>query len=378
VLIDRSSVDEFLKPETKVSIGIDSPIRVLHRMIVMQASGKISIADPHDPSILWQVLVGNGQIHFATCTSAQQERLDYFLGIAGIVLPSPNLGKATDYQFLCSQWQLGRITLAQLRAMLILMTQDALLQVLKLSQAKIQVDRQLGLDPLLISLPIVKLLSPILASLRQWQSAFPDLLSPLQRPVILDLAKWHQMLRVPGQTIPRLHLIQPFLGRHFCIYQIAREMGVEPIKLVPVFQSLIQRGLISMQPYHPPSLKLFKPTVACVDADAGVQVDVKRILEPEGYQVLSLMDPAQVWPRLVAHQPALLLLDVDYFDGYSFAKALSRSEQFKSMPVVALTQHQGLVPKLWARKAGAIDCLAKSFISSALQQLVRQTLAMAG
>jgi twitching motility two-component system response regulator PilG len=376
--VDRSSVDDFLVPDSSNAEGVDSPIRVLHRMIVTQASGKISVSDPHDPAVLWQVFVGNGQIHFATCASAQQERLDYFLDIAGLGFCFTTLNKATDYQFLCSQWQAGRLTLAQLRAVLILITQDALLQVLKLSEAKIWVDRQLGLDPLLISLPIVKLLSPTLASLRQWQTAFPDILSPLQRPVIQDLAKWHQMLRAPGQAIPRLHLMEPFLGHYFCIYQIAQEMGVEVIKLVPLFQSLIQRGLITMQPYHAPTLKSVKPTVACVDANLEVQAHVKRVLEPEGYQVISLMDPTQVWPMLVQQQPALLLLDVDYFDGYTFAKALARSEQFKTMPVVALTANQGFVPRLWARKSGVIDCLVKSFPPIALQQLARQAMAMAG
>jgi twitching motility two-component system response regulator PilG len=377
-LIDKSLVDIFPGSEPRVCVGVDSPVRVLHRMIATQASCKISISDPHDPSVLWQIFVGNGQIHFATCASAQQERLNYFLNLADLVLESTNLEKATDYQFLCSQWQVGRFTLAQLRAVLILMTQDALLQILKLSQATIRVDRQLGLDPLLVSLPIVKLLSPILASLRQWQSAFPDILSALQRPRIVDLAKWHQMLRAPGQAIPRLHLMQPFLGDRFCLYQIAQAMDVELIKLVPLFQSLIGRGLITMQPYHTPTLQLVKPVIACIDINVEVQANVKRVLEPEGYRVVSLINPNQVWSTLVQQQPVMVLLDVDYLDGYSFIKALTRCEQFKAMPVVTLTEHQGIVPRLWARKAGAIDCLVKSFSPNTLRQLVRQTMAMAG
>jgi twitching motility two-component system response regulator PilG len=376
-LVDKSSVDEVLAPET-APLAIESPIRVLHRMIVTQASGKICISDPHDASVLWQIFVGNGQIHFATCVWAQQERLDYFLSLAGIVLPSTALDKATDYQFLCSQWQAGRLTLDQLRSVLILITQDALVQVLKLSKARVRVDRQLGLGALLMSLPIAKLLSPTLASLRQWQTAFPDIVSPLQRPVIQDLGKWHQMLRVPGQSIPRLHLIEPFLGHQSCIYQIAQEMGVEIIKLVPLFQSLIQRGLITMQPYHVPRVEPIKPTIACIDANVEVQANVKMVLEAEGYQVVSLTEPNHVWSMLVQEQPVMVLLDVDYFDGYSFVKALSRSERFKTMPVVALSEHQGIVPRLWARRSGAIDCLVKSFEPSTLQQLVRQTMAMAG
>ncbi len=364
-------VDQPVETELEISFGLDSPIRVLHRMILTQGSGKISISDPHDPSILWQIFIGNGQIHFATCLVGQRERLNYCLNSAGIILSSED-PKTTDYQFLCAQWQMGKITLAQLRNVLIIITQDSLLQVLKLSQAKIRVDRQLGLDPLLMSVPIVKLLSPILASLRQWQTALPEVLSPLQRPMIQDLARWHQMLRMPGQAIPHLHLLQPFLGQNFCLYQIAQEMDVDLGKIVPLLQSLVQRELITMQPYHTPQIHSLKPTIVCIDANAEVQANVKKALEPQGYEVVSLMEPTQVWSTLVQRQPQVLLLDVDYFDGYSFVKALSRSERFKAMPVVALTEHQGIVHRLWARRSGAMDCVAKSFEPEVLQHLVQQ------
>lgn len=364
-------VDQPVEAELEISFGLDSPIRVLHRMIVTQGSGKISISDPHDPSILWQIFIGNGQIHFATCLAGQRERLNYFLNSAGITRSSEDL-KTTDYQFLCTQWQTGKITLAQLRTVLILITQDSLLQVLKLSQAKIRVDRRLGLDPLLMSVPIVKLLSPILASLRQWQTALPNVLSPLQRPVIQDLARWNQMLRAPGQAIPRLHLLQAFLGQNFCLYQIAQEMEVDLSKIVPLFQSLVQRELITMQPYHTQLWQKLKPAIVCIDANVEVQANVKKALEPQGYEVVSLIEPTNVWSTLVQHQPQILLLDVDYFDGYSFVKALSRSERFKTMPVVALTEHQGIVHRLWARRSGATDCLTKSFEPGTLQHLVQQ------
>lgn len=376
ILSERDSqrlalVDKPLEQVLETSFALDSPIRVIHRMIVTQDSGKISISDPHDPSILWQIFIGNGQIHFATCLVGQRERLNYFLHRAGILL-SPEDSKTTDYQFLCAQWQMGNITLAQLRNVLILITQDSLLQVLKLSQAKLRVDRQLGLDPLLMSLPIVKLLSPILASLRQWQTALPDVLSPLQRPIIQDLARWHQMLRMPGQAIPHLHLLQPFLGQNFCLYQIAQEMDVDIGKIVPLLQSLVQRELITMQPYHIPQIHNLKPTIVCIDANVEVQANVKKALEPQGYEVVSLMEPTHVWSTLVQRQPQMLLLDVDYFDGYSFVKALSRSERFKAMPVVALTENQGIVQRLWARRSGAMDCIAKSFEPRILQHLVQQ------
>jgi twitching motility two-component system response regulator PilG len=355
-------------------LGLEAPIQVLHRMILAQESGKLTIADPHDPSVLWQVFVGNGQIHFAKSLTGQRDRLAYCLKVAGVRLPLDNL-KTSDYQFLCAQWRVGRLTLAQLRTVLTVLTQDALIQVLKLPQAQVWVDRQLGLDPLLISVPIVKLLSPELDALRLWQTALPDILSPLQRPIIVEPMRWNEVLRPPGQTIPRLHLIQPFLGSNFCLYQIAQEMNVELVKILPLFQSLVRQGLIRMQPYRTQPQPV-KSTIACIDRSSEVQANVKRVLEPEGYQVISLTEPTYVWSMLQQQQPQMLLLDVDYFDGYSFVKSLSRSDRFKTMPVVALTERQGIVHRLWARRVGMVDCLAKSFEPKNLRHLVQQAMAV--
>lgn len=366
--------DELVEPGLEQPLGLDSPIRVLHRMILDQDSGKLCISDPHDSSVLWQVFVGNGHIHFATSLVGQSERLSYFLSRAGVILRSEE-PIMSDYQFLCSQWQTGKLTLAQLRTVLTLITQDALIQVLKLPQAKIRTDRQLGLDPLLMSSPIVKLLSPVLADLRQWQTALPEVLSPLQRPRIKNLSRWHQILRMPGQAVPRLHFIQLFLERHFCLYQIAQEMGVDLIKIVPLFQTLVQRELVEMQPYYEEPQQP-KPKIVCIDASIEVQATVKMVLQPQGYEIISLTEPTAVWSTLVRSQPQMVLLDVDYFDGYSFMKALLRAEQFKTIPIVTLTEHQGLVNRLWARRAGATDCLAKPLEPAALVQFAQQATAV--
>lgn len=351
-------------------VYLDSPIRVLHALVVQEQSAKISLYDPRDPRILWQVFIGNGQLHFATSIAGQLERLSYLQAYAGFGLPLDQF-QQTDYQFLCRQWQMGRLTLAQLRTVLTLISQDALVQVLKLRQAVIHVEYTLGLDPLLMSTPLLKILAPVQQSVRRWQHLQSSILSPLQRPRIKHPEHWHQVLHAPGQAIPRLHFLEPFLKRNFCLYQIAQEMGLSLLEVLPLFQALVQRELIVMRPYWEPSHEV-RPVVACIDESLTVQTDVKSILEGQGYKVLSFMDPSHIWTALAEAQPMLLLLDVDYFDGYGFAKALMRSARFKTLPVIALTERQNVINRLWARRCGFVDCLVKPLDADRLTPLVQQ------
>lgn len=42
-----------------------TPYRVLQSLVEKQASGKLVIQNPLDPSIHWRVYLGNGRIHYA-------------------------------------------------------------------------------------------------------------------------------------------------------------------------------------------------------------------------------------------------------------------------------------------------------------------------
>jgi chemotaxis family two-component system response regulator PixG len=148
-------------------------------------------------------------------------------------------------------------------------------------------------------------------------------------------------------------------------------MGVALIEILPLFQALLQRDLIEMRPYIAASQKVV-PSVVCIDANLEVQASVKTALEPEGYRILALTEPNHVWSALMQYRPDMLLLDVDYFDGYRFVKALFRSERFKDMPVIALTERQRLINRWWAKRSGVTDCLVKPFQAQALSQLIQR------
>ncbi len=358
----------------KTQFDLDSPIQVLRRMVMVKESGKIVIADPRDESVAWEIYVGTGEIHYATSLVGQSERLGYLQQYSDFIPASAKPKSVSDYQFICSLWQAGRLTLAQLRQVLILITQDTLVQVLKLPRALIRVEKTLGLDPLLMSVPLAKLLVPIQVQLRQWQTVQAEIASPLQRPAIQNRLQWQRMIHDPGQSLPRLQFIAPLLEGHLCLYQVAQEMGMSLLEILPLLRVLLQQNVLKMRPYAKTQVRT-RPAIACIDTDALVRASVKLAFEASGFDTVALQEPSHLWSALDRYQPAMVLLDVDRFDGHNFVKTLQQSNQLKFVPIVALTEHPGMFNRFWARHIGAIDCLIKPFAPNALNHLVRQLVA---
>jgi twitching motility two-component system response regulator PilG len=340
-----------------------SPAQILYQMMIEKKTGKLAVYDPREPGVAWHVFIGNGQVHFATCSVGQFERLRYLR--QSVKQASAN---QSDYEFLCKQWQSGRLTLGQLRDLLVCITQDALVQVLKLSTALISFDPHLGLDPLLMSVPLPQLLTQLRAELILWKQV-PEILSPLQRPFVLDRTQLHHLCHTFNPSY-RVLMMLPCLERNFCLYQIAQQINVPVLKILPFVRGAIRRGIIEMRPYQTPSV--LKPIVTCIDSSQQIQSSVKAGLEPMGYQVLGLTEPQHVWSHLKQHEPAMLLIDVDGFEGYGLMKTLSRAERFQTIPMIALTERQGLVNRFRSRQQGASECLSKPINLQTLCSLTQQ------
>ena len=127
-----------------------------------------------------------------------------------------------------------------------------------------------------------------------------------------------------------------------------------------------------MRPYLTPSVP--QAAITCIDPCPQVQDCIKTSLESAGYQVFGLTQPQHLWSSLKKYSPAILLIDVDHFEGYGLMRTLSRTEKFRAVPMVALTEHQGLISRFKAHQLGASDCLPKPVKLSSLCSVVRQLL----
>ena len=68
---------------------------------------------------------------------------------------------------------------------------------------------------------------------------------------------------------------------------------------------------------------------------------VVKVLKNRGYQTIEAADGEEALEKTATERPDLILLDISIpkIDGYEVAKRLKSQEEFKDIPIVALTAH---------------------------------------
>lgn len=117
--------------------------------------------------------------------------------------------------------------------------------------------------------------------------------------------------------------------------------------------------------------------VLIVDDDPGARKPLARLLEMEGYQVVSAANATIAMAQALGEAPDLILLDVAMppMDGLTFLFLLREKSCGKSLPVIVISGQEDESTIARARALGVEDYLVKShFKTSRLLELVRKHL----
>lgn len=360
--VATSADSENATSEPKSAKMMAFPARVLQKIIAERLSGRITFTDPNDTSVNWQLYVGNGQIHYCGSGVGQQERFNYLAQrycpkLAGELAPNQS-----EYDYLGQFWKQGKLNLPQLRKLLFLFTQEALIQLTSLPQAELKVERALGLEQLVLSVPIKATLSQLRGSIAQWVQTRTYLSSPFQRLSLADEGLLRQQLGEAGDHEAVIQMLPELLAQQPLLYDLARQLSLDTISTVELLSPALKGGAITLNPYARPQADA-RPVVACIDDSRTIQRNVRLILETSGYKVLELMNPARALTALARQKPNLVLMDITMpdIDGYELCRMLRQSDLLKDVPVVMLTGRDGLVDRIRARMVGATDYLTKPF-----------------
>lgn len=365
------------KPTATASKNI-SVAKALQDISKRKLSGQLTIRDPNSDALFWRIYVGSGHIHYANSAVGQQERLSYLLQHHHAKLESFNLNDfPSDYQYLCSCWQSGQLSLQQVRQLLFSLSQEALLQTLSLPSVQLGFDKKIGLDPLLLSVSLQQIVVNMQVPLNQWQQIQPDIKSPYHRPYIKDVQKFAQAVyqRKTGKP-QQIDLLTQALSKNQCFYEVAQHLKMDVLKLAAFLQPFIRNDTVGINPYRSAQNDR-RFVVACIDDSKTIQRNVKLILETAGYRVLELMEPARVLTMLVRDKPNLVLMDISMpeIDGYELCRMLRLSTALKEVPIVMLTGRDGLVDRIRARMVGATNYITKPFQPEQLLSVVNELIA---
>lgn len=349
------------------------PGKVLQTLIERRLSGTVSIYDPADESVFWQLYLGGGKLHFATSGMGKSERLHYLLGqlFPRTKFPIPD-DLSNDYTYICQIWKMGKFSLQQVRQVMFFITQEAVTQFLALPRAAVKFERTLGLDPLLLSLSLRQIVRPLQDTIRSWVQLRSDISSPFQRLYLEDFDQIASQSWLDMRDYALVASLVESLNHKLTLYELGRSVGKTTTELGGILQPFIQAGGIRVLPYEAIAHKP-KPLIACIDDSKATQRIVKMTLEASGFEVISVTDPAQALSTFVRKRPEVILMDINMpeIDGYELCRMFSQSNLLKQIPVIMLTGRDGLLDRIRARMVGASDYIAKPFNPQDLIQLVQ-------
>ncbi|MEN9215914.1 MAG: response regulator [Gloeomargarita sp. HHBFW_bins_162] len=361
-------------------------------------TGHVTLYDPADPSVRWDVYVGPAgtRLHYAGSGVGRAERFNclislFFPKLSDLVLASGQ----DEYEFLYQQTQTGRLNLADVRQILLRLTQEALTHFLVLLQNKSQQLKRedhsrIPLNPILLAVNLADVAKSVQNEVKTWASLRYRVPSPLSRFHLPPhrVNQVYEFWSICPREIylaklppPQMQRCVELFSQDACGYDLARELQVSPAVAVQCFLPLVQQGIVLVRPFQVPEPpKPQGPKVVCVDDSPAILTSVTQILHGGGYQVIPVAEPNQVLAVLEREKPALVLLDVlmPELNGYELCKLIRQHPELRHIPIVFLTGKDGLVDKMRAKLLGVREYLTKPVDAEQLRRCVQHVLSQGG
>lgn len=117
--------------------------------------------------------------------------------------------------------------------------------------------------------------------------------------------------------------------------------------------------------------------VLVVDDSASQLASHQRVLEANGYHVITAKDGNEGVIMAETEQPDLVLMDVvmPEVNGFQATRKLSRGEKTKDIPVIIVTTKDQPTDRVWAQRQGAKGYLVKPVDETTLLNEVRKFIA---
>jgi len=116
--------------------------------------------------------------------------------------------------------------------------------------------------------------------------------------------------------------------------------------------------------------------ILIVDDNQDSRELVVKILKTRGYQTIEAVDGEEALQKAITERPDLILMDrsLPKVDGYEVTRRLKSQEEFKDIPIVALTAHAMRGDREKALEAGCQGYISKPINVRELPELIRSYL----
>ncbi len=112
--------------------------------------------------------------------------------------------------------------------------------------------------------------------------------------------------------------------------------------------------------------------IACVDNNLATNESLENLLSSKMFDLYMVNDPMKALSKLIEFQPEVIFLAVDmpHINGYELCALLRNHNNFKTTPIIMLSEDQGFVNLTKLKLLGATDNLIKPFNQESLLSIV--------
>ncbi|MFA9439846.1 Hpt domain-containing protein [Uliginosibacterium sp. sgz301328] len=147
---------------------------------------------------------------------------------------------------------------------------------------------------------------------------------------------------------------------------------LNPVVLASRTTAQAQEGAEGAAPVAPQAEEARTPTVMVVDDSLTVRKITSRLLEREGYHVVTAKDGVDALEQLVEMKPDVMLLDIEMprMDGFDLARNVRADERLRDLPIIMITSRMADKHRNYATEIGVNHYLGKPYQEDVLLELI--------
>ena len=150
---------------------------------------------------------------------------------------------------------------------------------------------------------------------------------------------------------------------------------INPVAIAARNRSELLRAASADEPVRtmaPVAQAVEAPLIMVVDDSLTVRKVTSRLLEREGYRVLTAKDGVDALEKLIDTEPAVMLVDIEMprMDGFDLTRNVRADARTKAIPIIMITSRTAEKHKAYAREIGVNHYLGKPYNEAELLELI--------
>jgi twitching motility two-component system response regulator PilG len=332
----------------------------------------------------WFVFFLNGQIIYCQEGDGSLSRIDDYLRpyrvemqLEDIQIPSPDSADMAEYNYLWALLEHNMINPKVARDIMYALVYETLFDLLSLHEGSFIFHQGSALTPQLTTWEITPLVTKIAKQLQHWQHMHPHIQAPDQVPILSEEVQLHSSL--PAETVNKL---QHWADGKTSLRQLARYLNRDICTVAKAIYPYVQQGWLKLvysvtnesETYTEigEGGENYKRRIVCIAQATSNSDPIKSILQPQGYEVLTLTNPLESISRVFQLKPDLIFCEMTMpgLDGYEICAMLRQSTTFRLVPIIMLSDRDRFCDRIKAKMVGTTDYVTKPLKDTELLVLI--------